>query len=121
MMALVSKSIFDHAYMSHKEQVRVVSAQSLASLIPYMSLKDTVFFKSENLMESYTFLLMAMVYLLTDENPQIRLFIQCQNVGDMLGMNQTMSTPYFSQRQCGDVNDIVLIRNIFSRVTDRVR
>ena len=121
MMTFVSKTIFDHSYMSHKEQVRVVSAQSLASLIPHMALNDTVFFKSEKLMESYVFLIMAMVYLLTDENPQIRLFIQSQNVQHMLGMSQTMATPYFSQRQCGDVNDIVLIRNIFRRVTDRVK
>ena len=67
------------SYMTQKENVRIVSAQSFATLIPLMSTKDTsknLFFQSASLYESYLILMTALVYILTDENPQIRLFIQ---------------------------------------------
>ena len=39
----VADMLLEHSYMVHKERVRIVTAQSLASLIPHLSTKDTKF------------------------------------------------------------------------------
>jgi len=58
--------------MNKKEQVRIVSAQSFATLIPILSernLRKNLFFKSASLYSSYLVLMNALVFILTDENP----------------------------------------------------
>jgi len=65
-------------YSDQKEQVRVAATKSLASLIPVMVARPTsknLFFQSAQNYESYVNLLKAFVFVLTDENPEIRLFI----------------------------------------------
>jgi hypothetical protein len=40
-LSKVADLLLEHSYMVHKERVRIVSAQSIASLIPHLSTRDT--------------------------------------------------------------------------------
>jgi hypothetical protein len=71
-MALIADMILENCYMTQKEQVRIVCAQSFATLIPIIAVRDTsqnLFFKSASLYQSYLKLMHALVFILADENP----------------------------------------------------
>ena len=55
----------------------------------------------------------ALIFILTDENPEIRLFMINQKVRRMLGLEVQLSTSGLEQYNLGDSNDTVLIRSIF--------
>jgi len=40
-LSKVADLLLEHSYMVHKERVRIVSAQSIASLIPHLSTQNT--------------------------------------------------------------------------------
>lgn len=87
-MRTVAELILENCVMTQKEQVRIVSAQCLSTMIPMMSEQDprkNLFFKSATLFQAYMILMNALVFVLTDENPQIRLFMQNQSIRQMLG------------------------------------
>ena len=60
----------------------------------------------------------SLVFILTDENPEIRLFMINQKVRRMLGLEFQLSTSGLEQYNLGDANDTVLIRAIFEQLTD---
>lgn len=71
-LSLVAEMILENSYMAHKENVRIVSAKSFATLIPLMSVKDVrknIFFQSALMYETYLTLMLSCIYLLTDELP----------------------------------------------------
>lgn len=75
--------ILESSHMIQKDNVRICSAKSFATLIPILSVRETsknLFFQSASLYETYLILMTALVYILTDENPQIRLFMQHQSI-----------------------------------------
>ena len=79
----VAESIRKLVYMDQKELVRVAAVKSLASLIPLMSVPDlrqNFFFLSACNYESYLLIMSALILVLTDENPEIRLFIVNQGL-----------------------------------------
>lgn len=74
MADLLRKSV----YMDQKEQIRVAASKSLASLVPMLAarpLKDNIFFQSALNYESYLKLMSCLVFILTDEHPELRSFI----------------------------------------------
>jgi hypothetical protein len=60
----------------------------------------------------------SLIFILTDENPEIRLFMINQKVRRMLGLEFQLSTSGLEQYNLGDANDTVLIRAIFEQLTD---
>jgi len=59
----------------------------------------------------------ALIYIITDENPQIRLFMQNQSIQKMLGNQMQLKTIPIS---IDDANDTVLLQAVFIRITDQV-
>ena len=57
----------------------------------------------------------ALIFILTDENPQIRFFMQNQNVLRMLGKEVGLQ-----HYELNDANDTVLLKHVFERITDQV-
>lgn len=117
-LRIVADMILDCSYMTHKENVRIVAAQSFATLIPLLSTKDqtkNLFFLSASLFETYLTLMTALIYIITDENPQIRLFMQNQSIQKMLGNQMKLKSVPIS---IDDANDTVLLQAVFMRVTD---
>lgn len=65
-------------YMDQKEQVRVAAAKSLSSLMPMLRtrpLASNVFFQSALNYESYLKLMSSMVFVMTDEHPELRQYM----------------------------------------------
>ena len=60
----------------------------------------------------------SLIFILTDENPEIRLFMINQKVRRMLGLEVQLSTSGLEQYILGDANDTILIRAIFEQLTD---
>ena len=60
----------------------------------------------------------ALIFILTDENPEIRLFMINQKVRKMLDLEVQLSTGGFEHQILSDSNDTVLIRSIFEHLTD---
>ncbi len=57
----------------------------------------------------------TLIYIITDENPQIRLFMQNQSIQKMLGNKMQLKSVPIS---IDDANDTVLLQAVFMRVTD---
>ena len=92
----VAEGIRKLVYMDQKEQVRVAAVKSLASLIPLMSVPDlklNFFFLSACNYESYLIAMSALVLVLTDENPEIRLFIVSQGLNSLFKKVSRLSSP----------------------------
>lgn len=102
--------------MTNKDQVRITTAKCLSTLIPLIATKDfqaNLFFQSASLFETYLMLMQALIFILTDENPQIRFFMQNQNVLRMLGKEVGLQ-----HYELNDANDTVLLKHVFERITD---
>ena len=92
----VAEGIRKLVYMDQKEQVRVAAVKSLTSLIPLMSVPDlklNFFFLSACNYESYLIAMSALVLVLTDENPEIRLFIVSQGLNSLFKKVSRLSSP----------------------------
>ena len=82
-LSLVADLLRQSVYMDQKELVRVASVKSIATLIPMMAtrpLSDNIFFQSAMNYESYLKLMTSLVFVLTDEHPEVRCFIVNQGL-----------------------------------------
>jgi hypothetical protein len=62
--------------MEFKDEIREATVKSLFALMPLLSTKpaESLFFTSAQNYQSYLTIMCALVYILTDENPEIRFF-----------------------------------------------
>lgn len=60
-------------------------------------------------------LMQVLIFVLTDEHPQIRFFMQNQNVLSMFGKEIALQHYSFN-----DANDSVLLRHVFDRISEQV-
>lgn len=110
----MAEVILAYSYMTNKDAVRITTAKCFSSLIPLLAPREgNLFFQSACLFETYLLLMQALVFILTDENPQIRFYMQNQGVLRMLGIQQQLQHFAFN-----DANDSVLLRLLFTKITD---
>lgn len=98
-------------------------------LLPLMKAdpSESFFFQSAQNYESYLLLLASLVYILTDENAEIRLFATMQNLrigllpfknhNDILGQITLETEGPLCGRVIGDTNDFLTVRAIFETLT----
>jgi len=119
-LGIVSSNLLKYVYSDQKEQVRVAATKSLASLIPVVMarpLNQNIFFQSAANYDSYLNLMRAFVFILTDENPEIRLFILSQGLNSLFDMPLTLNSPLLAGTSILDCNELVTIQNLFSSLT----
>ena len=106
--------------MDQKEQVRVSAVKSFSTLIPIMSarpLHDNIFFQSAMNYESYLKLMSCLILILTDEHPDIRIFIVNQGL-NMLFDNPLVLESAALQGICiKDTNDYLAMLQLFKSLT----
>ena len=110
------------AYMDQKEQIRVSAAKSLSTLIPLMSvktLKSNLFFQSASNYEAYLILHKSLMLIITDENPEIRLFIINQQLGSLFNHSPMTDSPTLKNIQLRNVNDHFALELLFSHLTQQ--
>jgi hypothetical protein len=116
----VSQNLLKYVYSDQKEQVRVAATKSLASLIPIMMarpLNNNIFFQSAANYDSYLNLMRAFVFVLTDENPEIRLFILSQGLNKLFDHPLDLTSPVLLGVSISDCNELLTIENLFTNVT----
>ena len=80
-------------------------------------LSDNIFFQSALNYESYLKLMSCLVFILTDEHPEVRCFIVNQGLNLLFAKPATLQTPLLAGITLKDCNEYEAMRMIFSTLT----
>ena len=121
-MSRVSELLRKSVYADQKEIIRVAAVKSFSSLISMMAarpLKDNIFFQSALNYESYLRFMSCLVFILTDENPEIRFFIVNQGLNILFNRPLVLQSPTLSGLVIRDSNDFLAMEYLFTSLTEQ--
>lgn len=124
-LAEIAKLFKHYSYMEQKEYVRVAVAKSLGTLIQQLKLRkeESIFLKTSDNFRAYLDILVALIFILNDESPDIRSYIMQQGLTQIVDSNEyrlegaDLSSSDSTQSIQVDINDKIIVEAILIYIT----
>ena len=83
------------------------------------SLKENLFFQSAMNYESYLIMMGALLFVLTDESPEIRLYIVNQGLNALFRRPLALQSPALQGIVLRDTNDFIMVETLLEALTEQ--